>query len=72
MGAIILVLENSWFTVPDADRQYRISDIPPGSYTLVAWHERAEPVEQRVEGEGGQVLKVDLTVPIEDDEPSGP
>lgn len=72
MSAIILVLDNPWFTVPDADRGYRISDIPPGSYTLVAWHERTVPVEAQVEIKDGQTLKLNLTVPIEDEEPLRP
>jgi len=72
MSAVILVLDNPWFTVPDADHRYRIGDIPPGSYTLVAWHERAVPVEQKVEVKEGQTLEFNLTVPIEDDEPSKP
>ena len=67
MSAIILVLDNPWYTVPDSDRHYRISDIPAGSYTLVAWHERAEPVEKQVEVTEGQTLELNLTVPIEDD-----
>jgi len=69
MSAIILVRDNPWFTVPDADRHYRISDIPPGSYTLVAWHERAVPVEAQVEVEAGQTLELNLRVPIEDEKP---
>lgn len=68
MSAIILVLDNPWFAMPDANRHYRISDIPPGSYTLVAWHERAVPVEEKVEVKEGQTLQINLTVPIEDDE----
>jgi plastocyanin len=68
MSAIILVLENPYFAVPDAGGRYRIENVPAGNYTLVAWHERSEQVERQVEVESGQVLEVDITVPIEDDE----
>jgi len=68
MSAIILVLENPFFAVPDPDGRYRIGDIPPGSYTLVAWHERSEKVEYQVEVAAGQTLELDITVPIEDEE----
>ena len=68
MSAIILVLDNPYFAVPDPDGQYRIENIPAGSYTLVAWHERSEQVEQQVEVVAGQALELDITVPIEDDE----
>ena len=67
MSAIILVLENPYFDVPDTDGRYRIENIPAGIYTLVAWHERSEQVEQQVEVVAGQSLELDITVPIEDD-----
>jgi plastocyanin len=68
MSAIILVLDNPYFTVPQPDGSFEINDIPAGSYTLVAWHERSETVEQQVEVTAGQTLVLDLTVPIEDDD----
>lgn len=70
MSAIIMVLSNPYFTVPAADGRYRIENIPPGDYTLVAWHERSEPVEIQVDVKAGQTLELNITVPIENDEPS--
>ena len=72
MSAIILVLDNAWYAVPDADGHFSITGLPAGSHTLVAWHERAEPVETRIEVQKGQTLQIDLTVPIEDDDTSRP
>jgi len=72
MSAIIMVLDNPYFAVPGADHGYRIDGIPPGTYTLVAWHERAAPVERQVEVKAGETLELNLTVPIEDEEPSRP
>lgn len=69
MSAIILVLDNPHYTVPDSDGRYRIPNVPPGDYTLVAWHERSEPVEHDVQLQSGQTLALDLTVPIENDSP---
>ena len=71
MAAIILVLDNPFFAVPDAEGQYRIEGIPPGRYTLVAWHERSEPVEVPVELAPGARMEINLSVPIESDEESG-
>jgi len=68
MSAIILVLENPYFAVPDPDGYYRIVNVPAGQYTLVAWHERSEQVELQVQVVAGQALELDITVPIEDDE----
>lgn len=70
MSAIIMVLDNPYFTVPDPDGQYQIENIPAGSYTLVAWHERSHQAEQQVDVKAGHTLELDITVPIEDEEPS--
>ena len=71
MSAIIVVLDNPYFVVPGPDGRYRIENIPAGNYTLVAWHERSEQVEQQVDVIAGQDLELDIAVPIEDDETSG-
>ncbi|MFC1719754.1 hypothetical protein ACFL00_01260 [Pseudomonadota bacterium] len=68
MSAIILVLENPYFAIPGPEGHYRIENIPAGSHTLVAWHERSEPVELPVEVVAGEVLELDITVPIKDDD----
>jgi plastocyanin len=47
MHCIILVLENPYFAATDEDGHYRISDVPPGTYKLKAWHERL-PADERV------------------------
>src|SRR5580692_8047674 len=41
MAATIVVTPNRWYARPDAQGQYRIADVPPGKYTLVAWHKAA-------------------------------
>jgi hypothetical protein len=72
MSAIIMVLDNPYFAVLAADRRYRIANVPPGTHTLVAWHERSEPVEQTVEVKAGATLELNLAVPIEDEESAPP
>jgi plastocyanin len=39
MSAFVLVFGHPYFATTDADGRYRIDDIPPGTYTVVAWHE---------------------------------
>jgi plastocyanin len=40
MSAYIVVTETPYSAVTDADGTYTIKDVPPGNYTLNAWHER--------------------------------
>lgn len=39
MSAFILVFNHPFFAVTDASGRYRIDNVPPGTYTLVAWNE---------------------------------
>jgi hypothetical protein len=71
MSAIILVLDSTFFAVPDAAGHYRIEDIPAGTYTLVGWHERSERVELQVEVLSGQSVELNVTIPIEDEQATG-
>ena len=45
--AYVAVLNHSFFAVSDGFGNYEIRGLPPGSYTLVAWHERLG--EQQIE-----------------------
>lgn len=46
MHCVVLVLENPYFAVADGRNHYSISNVPPGTYKLTAWHERM-PVQTR-------------------------
>jgi plastocyanin len=39
MSAFILVFSHPYFGVTDSNGRYRIDNVPPGTYTLVAWNE---------------------------------
>jgi hypothetical protein len=45
MLAWIYVAENPYHAVTKKDGTFAISDVPPGAYTLVAWHEATGEVE---------------------------
>jgi plastocyanin len=64
MSAVVLVLDNPYFASPDADGRYTIPRLPPGDYTLVAWHERIRPITHRLHVEPGQVAHVDFSIPL--------
>jgi plastocyanin len=54
MSAFILVFSHRYFAVTDDEGRYRLDNVPPGSYTVVAWNE-SSPTESRrvVVGEAG-------------------
>lgn len=62
MIAFVVVRDNGLFTQPSADGRFTISGVPAGTYTLHAWHERAEPVQRTVEvsADGLSALQLEL------------
>jgi hypothetical protein len=49
MNGIVLVVTHPYYAITDANGEYRLTDVPPGEYEIVAWHEgwrvaREEPV----------------------------
>lgn len=64
MSAIVVVLDNPYYAMPDANGRYAIPALPPGDYTLVAWHERIKPITHKLHLEAGQVAKIDFTIPL--------
>ena len=67
MSAVILVLDNPYFTQPALDGHYSIADVPPGDYTIVGWHERIRPVHRTVHVSAGETTRLDFDIPL----PSG-
>jgi plastocyanin len=46
MSAFIIVFAHRYFALADTDGAYRLENVPPGTYTVVAWNESA-PLESR-------------------------
>jgi plastocyanin len=48
MSAFVLVFNHPFYATSDLDGRYRIDNIPPGTYTVAAWHEGATRDERMV------------------------
>jgi plastocyanin len=64
MHCIILVLENPYFAATDDNGHYRISNVPPGTYQLKAWHERLPGDEREIVVPTNGEVKVDFVLGI--------
>ena len=54
MLGYIYVVDNPYYAVTGADGTFRITDVPPGTYTLVATQSLTGPVQQSVTVAGGK------------------
>src|SRR4029450_13835420 len=41
MSALVVVRDTPWYAQPASDGSFTIEAVPPGRYTLHAWHERS-------------------------------
>jgi plastocyanin len=48
MNAYVGVLPHPYFAVTKEDGNFEIKDLPPGTYTIEAWHEKLGPMTQSV------------------------
>jgi len=67
MAATVLVTPNRWYARPDKTGQYRNADVPPGEYTVVAWHKSAGMFRTRITVEAGRNASADFFIPLEAD-----
>jgi len=52
MEAWILVLDHPFSTATGPDGKFKLKGLPPGKYTIEAWHEKYKPVTQEIEVKG--------------------
>ncbi len=62
MSAFILVFSHPFFAVTDPSGHYRIDNVPPGSYTLVAWNEGVAAESRAVVVADGRTTEADFTL----------
>ena len=64
MNAVILVLDHPWFTTPTDDGEFVIGDVPAGTRTVTAWHERIGEARTRVDVTAGGEAAVEFVLPV--------
>ena len=64
MNALVMVLDHPWFAIPTESGAYSLPPVPPGEYTLIAWHERIGERRQAVRVAAGASTQVDFTLPV--------
>ena len=64
MSAVVRVFDHPWFTIPDEQGAFAITDVPSGEHTVVAWHERIGERRDRVTIRPGQTTDVSFTLPV--------
>lgn len=67
MAATIVVTGNGYYAQPDRDGQYRIPNVPPGHYTLVAWHKTAGFFRKSIDVKPEQTTIADFLIPVDVD-----
>jgi plastocyanin len=67
MQATVVITPNRWFTRPDRNGQYRIPDVPPGQYTLVAWHKSAGFFRKAIVIDSAHDATADFFIPLDID-----
>jgi plastocyanin len=64
MNALVVVLDHPWFTIPSENGDFALPPVPPGDYTLVAWHERIGERREPIRVAAGASTRVDFTLPV--------
>jgi plastocyanin len=67
MAAAIVVTPNRYFSRGDAEGRFHIPDVPPGRYTVVAWHKAAGFFRKTIDVTAKGPARVDFLIPIAPD-----
>jgi len=62
MNAFILVFSHPFFALTDAEGRYRIDNVPPGTYGVVAWNEGSSSDAKAVAVPDRGLVELDFTV----------
>jgi len=68
MFAFVGVMDNPFFAITDDDGNFKIPNLPPGDYTLTAYHQKAHGtgpgISKTIKVEGDKAVTADFTVEV--------
>jgi len=64
MNAYVGVLDHPYFAVSDANGSFDIKNLPPGTYTIEAWHEKLGTMQQKVTVDDKETKDVPFTFKV--------
>jgi plastocyanin len=64
MAASVVVSPTPWCARAGRDGRFELKDLPPGKYTVVAWHKSAGFFRQTVEFGGGDAPEIRFLIPF--------
>jgi plastocyanin len=62
MNAFILVFSHPFFAITDLDGRYRIDNVPPGTYNVIAWNEGLSSDPKAVAVPDGAATELDFAL----------
>jgi hypothetical protein len=63
MNAFVAVSPHPYFSVTGDDGSFKLENLPPGTYTIEAWHEKYKVLEQTVTIGDKETKTVEFTYP---------
>lgn len=64
MAGTIVVTPNQWAARVDSSGRFALADVPPGTYSVIAWHKTGGTFRKTVEVTAGQDSVVNFFVPL--------
>ena len=61
MKSYIAVFKHPYFAVTGKDGSFQLPNLPPGEYTVEAWHEKLGTMTQKITVAAGENKTVDFT-----------
>lgn len=63
MNAFVAVVDHPYYAVTGTDGSFELPNLPPGTYTIEAWHEKYEVIEQTITIGDNETKTLEFTYP---------